>query len=180
MSINELIKRRVSVKKYTDKVPEVDQIIDLLDQAVYAPNHKMREPWRFIILDQEGKKRLKKRFDEVITDAYRDALQLQFDNLYAAPILVAVVMPILDDIRDELEDLQACAAMIQNFMLLSVDAGLGTKWKTPHFIENDAFKEVLGLESNELVVAFVMVGYPEVTPNMKPRTPAKSKTTIYR
>ena len=55
MSIKEIIRNRVSNSKFTNTKVDVEHIMELLDYAVYAPNHKMREPWRFIILEGLGK-----------------------------------------------------------------------------------------------------------------------------
>ena len=44
-SIANVIKERRSVRTFTDKAVEKDLLIELLNDATWAPNHKHREPW---------------------------------------------------------------------------------------------------------------------------------------
>lgn len=177
MSIEQIIKQRVSQKDFKDKPIELDALIELLDVAVYAPNHKMREPWRFILLDAEGK--------EVLLHRYLSHINIdpqaidKIKKAFHAPNIVIFVMPHQKEMKDEIEDLQAISAVIQNFLLLLTENGMGSFWKTPSFIESDLFKETMGVLENEMIAAWIQVGYPEIESKPKPRQSAKSKTTIY-
>ncbi|MEY8744989.1 nitroreductase family protein [Bacillales bacterium AN1005] len=48
-AVIEAIKNRRTVKKFKKDAVPTDKIIELLDAAVWAPNHKLREPWRFLL-----------------------------------------------------------------------------------------------------------------------------------
>lgn len=180
MNLNEIIKSRVSIKKFKDQTVPSEIIMQLIDDAVYAPNHKMREPWRFILFDKQAQNVLYKRYMSKASDVQRTEQEGVFEKLMFAPHWIAVVMPTLKDIRDELEDMQACAAMIQNLMLLATEKGLGTQWKTPKLIESDKFKEAVGINENEIIIALVMIGYPEVIPPAKPRKLSNKIVENYR
>lgn len=178
MKLNEVIKNRVTMTKFLDQEVKVEQVISLLEDSVYAPNHKMREPWRFILIDQKRK--------EVLKSAFRDQVNVidpidekKFDTIFQAPLVLAVIMKLNQNYTDEIEDLQATAAVIQNFMLLSYEQGIGTAWKTPSFIELDSFKEALGVRVDELIVALVMTGHVNEFNKPKTRISAKNKVTLY-
>ncbi|MDX9690962.1 MAG: nitroreductase [Acholeplasmataceae bacterium] len=180
MKLNELIKQRVSIGKFLDKKVPTELVINLLDDAVYAPNHKMREPWRFIILENEGKDLFVHRYLSELTDDQQNEIKPMLLKVFSAPMVIAVAMPTLKDMRDELEDLQANAAMIQNFLLLATEHNLATFWKTPKYIETDKFKEVLGIQLNEIVVSLIMIGYSDQVQLPKKRKSAKDLTSIYK
>ena len=180
MNLNEIIKHRVSVKKFKNQAVPNELIMQLIDDAVYAPNHKMREPWRFILFDDQGQDVLYKRYMSKASDEQRSEQEGVFEKLMLAPNWIAVIMPTLKDMRDELEDMQACAAMIQNLMLLATEKGLGTQWKTPKLIESDKFKNAVGINENEIIIALVMIGYPEVIPPAKPRKQSNKLVEFYR
>ncbi len=179
MSIKSTLKSRVSTTKFNGDKVEPNTIIDLLDFAVYAPNHKMREPWRFIILEGEGKKTLVSRYVSSFKEIDQNEQLAMLNKVFQAPLVLAIVMPKNPDYRDELEDLQACAALIENFLLLLTEEGLSGAWKTPKYIESDRFKDILGVTSQEIVVGLVMVGFPEQTLTPKKRKSAYELTTIY-
>ncbi|MDO9628570.1 MAG: nitroreductase [Acholeplasmataceae bacterium] len=179
MSIKEIIKGRVSNSKFINSKIEVKEIIGLLDDAVYAPNHKMREPWRFIILEGEGKLNfIKKYLNETKSEEKEESKKI-IEKVFNAPMVVAFIMPRNVNFADELEDLQAISAVIQNFLLLLEEKEYGSFWKTPKYIESDLFKEVLGLNTNEIIAGLVMVGKVEIKNQPKPRKKASDITTIY-
>ena len=57
-SIANVIKERRSVRTFTDKAVEKDLLIELLNDATWAPNHKHREPWNCKLYIGEGRKKL--------------------------------------------------------------------------------------------------------------------------
>lgn len=179
MSLKELMIQRRSSNQFTDEKISSEEIISLLNVAVYAPNHKMREPWRFILLFDEGKETFLKRYTHALSEAENETQKKTLEKVFQAPMIVAFIMPHQPDMRDEIEDLQANAALIQNFLLLLEEADYTGFWKTPSYIESDTFKDILGLTTQEMIVALVMVGKPKDKLNFRPRKDASSKTTIY-
>ncbi len=177
--LKDIIRNRVSSNKFTSTKVETDHIIELLDYSVYAPNHKMREPWRFIILEGSGKANFLKNYLNEVKEEQKDDIKKNMEKVFQAPMVVTFVMPKNTDYADELEDLQAISAVIQNFLLLLEEQGYGSFWKTPKYIESDLFKEILGLNTNEIIAGLIMVGYVESKNQPKPRKKAKDITTIY-
>jgi nitroreductase len=179
MLVSELIRKRVTITKFNSLSVDSNLVIQLLDDAVYAPNHKMREPWRFIILEHDRKEELMLRYvSKLRVDQKTEMIDLMA-KVFSAPLVLAVIVPIQQDIRDELEDMQAAAAMIQNFLLLATEKGLSTAWKTPKYIESDLFKDVLGIRIDEIVLALIMMGYSDVEGKPKMRKRAVDLTTFY-
>ena len=179
MSLSKIIKTRVSNTNFNEKQVDSKLLIDLLDVAVYAPNHKMREPWRFIILQNDGKEKFVKKYLNALSNEQKDVFEPAVLKVFKAPTVLAFVMPTNQDLHDELEDMEAVATVIQNFMLLATEAGLATAWKTPKYIETDKFKEILDVNTDEIIIGLVMVGYSDFVRDPKPRKFAKDLTTIY-
>jgi len=180
MNLSVLIKKRVSINKFNEHKVDVELIKELLDHAVYAPNHKMREPWRFILLEGEGKKKFVSDYIRQLSDLQKEESSQLLSKVFSAPLVVAFIMPVNKDFRDELEDLQAVAAVIQNYLLLATEVDLATSWKTPRYIESEIFKEVIGCLPNEIVVGLIMTGYSDVTVQPKPRKKAEALVTVYK
>lgn len=61
-SIDEIIKGRRSIKKFQEKPVDIEEIIELLEVAKWAPNHKMTEPWRFLLYSGNGKEKFIEAF----------------------------------------------------------------------------------------------------------------------
>ncbi len=180
MNMTEIIKTRVSQKSYLDKKVDHALIEELLDVSVFAPNHKMREPWRFIVIDDQNKDLFKKRYTKQLLEDQIEEAEKKLDKIFLAPTVIAFIMPLSPDFDDEIEDLQANAMLVQNFMLLANEQGLATHVKTPLFIKTDLFKSILNLEAKEIVSCLVMVGYADKNTAAKRRTPAKELLSYYK
>ena len=57
MMLPELIRTRRSISTFLDKPIPNGLIEGLLETAVWAPNHHLTEPWRFILLTGDAPKR---------------------------------------------------------------------------------------------------------------------------
>ncbi len=180
MKLSDIIKKRTSNSKFIDQKVDSSLLVELLESAVYAPNHKMREPWRFIVIEGEHKKALFDRYLDSLNEELRIQQEPLLNKLFSAPTLIAFVTPQNKDLRDGLEDLEAVAMLIQNFLLLATEAGFATSLKTPMYTETDKFKDVLGLNPGEIIVGMVMVGYSDWEKPAKPRKSAASLTTFYK
>ena len=180
MKLKDLIKSRVSNIRFNAKNVDTKLIIDLLDIAVYAPNHKMREPWRFILLEGKEKYAFSHQYLDALNEDVRIKTEPSVSKIFSAPLLVIVVMPKNRNFRDEIEDMEANAALIQNYMLLATEEGLATAWKTPLFSETDLFKEMIGVTSDEIIIGLIMTGYSDERIEAKPRKSAASLTTLYK
>ncbi len=180
MILYDLIKTRVSQKTYLDKKVDLTEIEEILDVSVFAPNHKMREPWRFIIIEGNQKDILKERYLKELPEDQKEDVTKKLDKILVAPAIIAFVMPLSLDYDDEIEDIQANAMAMQNFLILANEKGLSTHVKTPLFIKTDLFKDVLKLQENEIVTALVMVGYADQRNAPKRRTPVTDLITLYK
>ena len=70
-----------------------------------------------------------------------------------------------DDELLQREDLAACAAAIQNFMLYLWKAGVGAKWTTGDITRDARFNDIVGIDAgDETVVGLIWYGYPKLTP----------------
>ncbi len=67
-SIANVMKERRSIRTFIDKAVEKELLIELLNDAAWAPNHKHREPWNCKLFIGEGRKKL---VDAVLNSFYR-------------------------------------------------------------------------------------------------------------
>ena len=93
--ISELIKERRSVKLFKQEPLPEGLLEELLNVAVWAPNHGLREPWRFIAFQGDGAKFLSEAafsfLKRAITDP--DAAAKRKEYISNIPLTLIVVMP---------------------------------------------------------------------------------------
>ena len=68
MNITEIIRKRRSVypEIFSDSIIKDEEIILMLENANYAPTHKLTEPWRFKVITSDKKAELGKLLAETM------------------------------------------------------------------------------------------------------------------
>ncbi|MGD0978771.1 MAG: nitroreductase family protein [Candidatus Bathyarchaeia archaeon] len=58
MEVDEAIRGRRSVRKYTDRSVQAQLVREVLEAGTWAPSAKNGQPWRFTVLEGDAKKKL--------------------------------------------------------------------------------------------------------------------------
>ncbi|WP_284140821.1 MULTISPECIES: nitroreductase [unclassified Virgibacillus] len=177
-SIATIIKDRRSIKKqYTKQEVTEATVLELLNNAVWAPTHGMRQPWRFIFIDAEHKA----AFAKQVAATYPEEKQENRENYLNEPrAILVVIMEEPDNQKQWEENYGATACMIQNFWLLAWEKQLGVVWKTNPHIYDPNVKAILDIQENEKIVGFLHLGYFDEKPIRKERIPATEKFSTYK
>ena len=183
MPLTDLLSRRRSIKKFTDRAVTRAEIVTLLDAAILAPNHRLTEPWRFYVLGPDareaygralGVRKAKKIEDPEASGAMRDRVAAEHRAL---PCMIAVAVVKSDNPEIAEEDSAAALMGVQNIMLAAVELGLGTAIRTGGVMGDDAARTAAGVAANERIVAIVNVGEPAETPGGPKKRAASELTT---
>lgn len=176
-ALSKIIRERRSIKTGYRNIPVPQELVlELLNDAVYAPNHKLREPWRFIFVPTESKQ----LFALEMAQHYPDEMfenRIKYFNEPDAYLII--VMPGSDNKKQHDEDFGAVSSMIQNFQLLAWERGLGSVWKTNPHVYDSSVHQMLGLQPGEEIAGFLHLGFFHEAPPGQPRTPAEDKFTVY-
>lgn len=130
-------------------------VLELLNEAVWAPNDGMREPWRFIYVpggEAAGKLR----------SSGGDA---------SLPFLLVVAKEEADLHKQE-EDYAAVCSLTQNFQLLAKSKPWQVRRLLPEWIYDRERCSLFGLRPLERIVAVLELGGEKRFSNSKPAAPA--------
>jgi nitroreductase len=182
MPLIDLLQRRRSIKRFTDRPVTRAEIEQLLAAAVLAPNHRLTEPWRFYVLGPDaregygralGVRKAKKIEDPEAARTMRERVAAEHRAL-PCMIAIAVVKNENQEIADE--DYAATMMGVHNLALTAVELGLGTAIRTGGVMGDDAARAAAGVAENERIIAIVNVGEPAETPGGPKKTPASEFT----
>ncbi len=165
--VNKVIRSRRSIfpPMYTGEVVDDDVIWEILENANWAPTHKMTEPWRFIVIPQAKIPSLcefgatwyqKYTPEEKFSD-------MKLKKIRTKPLkashIVAICMMRDPDKRVPLwEEESAVACAVQNMALTVTALGLGGYWSTPGY--SLVADEFLQLEKKEKCLGLFYIGVP--------------------
>jgi|SRR5690625_1738744 len=173
-----IIRERRAIKEafYNDKIVKEETVKELLDSAIWAPTHGMRQPWRFLFVGADQKADFAKK----VSKTYPEHMQENREAYLNKPNAILVVIMEEPEIQKQWdENYGAAAAMIQNFWLLAWEKKLGVVWKTNPHIYDPKVKEILNVGDNEKIVGFVHLGYFDELPEKKDRIPVVEKFETY-
>jgi nitroreductase len=184
LDLLDLVRRRRSVKAFTRTPVSRETLLSLLEAAVWAPNHKLTEPWRFYVLGAETKERfadLRRRLragkaPDPDAPEVQKALRRVYEDTLATPMLVAVSCAVSDDPVRRDEDYAATAMAVQNLLLAACSRGLGTYLRTGAILEHPETRALLKVPDDHRLFGVISIGEPADIPQ-KRRTPAHEKTT---
>jgi len=166
-------------------VPE-EIILELLENANWAPNHKNTEPWRFTIFTGKGLKKLAdfqaERYKANAGEKFR---QDKYEKLLSTPPACSHVLAIIlrrstEIAIPEMEEIAAVACSVQNIYLSVSAYGLGGYWSTGGITYDPAAKPFLGLQGDDRLMGFFYLGYVKIPSVAGKRRPVAEKTNWVR
>ena len=184
-----LIKSRRSVfpKQYVPGKHIPDEIVmQVLENANWAPNHKFTEPCRFSVFTNEGLKKFATFQAELYKknsgERFKDMV---YEKLLATPLLASHIISIgmkrsIEVSIPEFEEIAAVAAAVQNIYLSTAVYGIGGYWTTGGATFDVEAKEFFGLAKEDKLLGFFYLGYVETPSVAGKRKPIEDKTVWVR
>jgi nitroreductase len=172
--------RRTSMQVHRDRPIPRDVVQTLCELAMWAPNHKRTWPWRFALIEGEGRARL----GDVIADgmaAYGDAPEkvAKARGKYLRTPATLVVGSAPGDTTDRTaENRDATAAGIQNLMLAATARGLATYWGSCPKGANEVVASLCGFEDGTHVAAIIYLGWATDDEVAVPERPSALLTVV--
>ena len=185
MGVLEVIRERRSVGKVRATRPPREVIERIIEAGTWAPNHRLTEPWRFVVLAGEARRTLGEvmgrsqiaRAGWVDAEESAEVAARAAAKPLRAPVVIAVaVEPVVGPKVVEVEEIAAGAAAVQNMLLAAHALGLAAIWRTGDPAYDPAVKECLGLAPTAHLLGFVYLGYADGAPPTRARRPAGDVT----
>lgn len=178
-TIAQLIQERRTVRTFKSEAVSTELLLKLLNVAIWAPNHRNRQPWRFILFTGEGRTRFANAMVQSYSAEDKEKYgQKKKEYLEAVPAHLIVVLKEDPRPKEWEEDYAAVCSLIQNFQLAAWEQGLGVVWKTNHYGYDPGFRDAIEVKPGEKIAGVLHIGYPEFIPQAQPRTPAEQLITI--
>jgi nitroreductase len=150
MKFSDVLSKRRSIRKYRDTPIPRESILKVLEAARVAPSAAHRQPWHFVVVQDEGKRRL-----------------LAGSRGWAANA-PAIIVAIGDPVASPNWWQNDVGIAFEHVVLAAADLGLGTCWMGS-MVRDAEIKALLGIPENLRVVAISPLGVPDEEPAPKER-----------
>lgn len=181
-----LIEARRSVRKFSDRSVDRQDLLRVLDAARWAPSNHNRQPWRFVVIENRGTiAKLAQQIGTELSEKLKSLPAVAAGHLgdFAkhatffsnAPILICALHKLPVSFASALLENAAhpelvsgeplsTAMAVQNLLLAAHSIGLGTCVLTAPLIAQDAINCHLSPPAGYSITCLIALGYPEETP----------------
>ncbi|MEM1321977.1 MAG: nitroreductase [Bacteroidota bacterium] len=167
-AVSTLIRRRRSVfpPLYNDQPIPKEIIEEMLENANWAPTHRLTEPWRFKVMRGAALEKLSTflgNYYKTHTPAEKFS-EKKYEKTLKKPLRSACVIAICmqrdpEERVPEWEELAAVACAVQNMWLTATAYGIGAYWSSPKAIHEA--DQLFSLAEGERCLGFFFMGNTE-------------------
>ncbi len=166
-----LVSKRESCRKFNGRPVNREDLLKCVEAARLAPSACNSQPWKFIIVDDQGLK------NELCRAAFSAPYTASWPEKAGAILVVisergSFTARVGNFVRDTRYYLVDIGIAVEHFILQAAELGLGTCWMG--WFNEKGVKQVLGLPAASKVDIIVPVGYAE---NKEPRKKIRKSIT---
>ena len=177
MNALEVITSRQSARAVTltEPAPSGDDLAEILQAGMSAPDHGAIRPWRFKIIEGDARVRLGDIMAEALKLKEPDADQAALDNIRSKPLRSPMIVAVCADIMEDhpkvppIEQIVAAGCAGQNILNAAHAKGFGAIMLSGWVAYDDHVKSALGLEPKDAIVAFIYMGSTDGSGPIKER-----------
>jgi nitroreductase len=167
-------RRSVPARWLGEPGPGTEEIETLLTIAARVPDHGKLVPWRFILIEGDGRRRL----GEVLAAAFRadqpdavvEKVEAEKTRFAQAPLVVAVVSRVVPHVKiPDWEQVLSAGAVCMNLLNAANALGFGATWVTGWAAYDRRVLDALGLAADERIAGFVHIGTTKEQPTDRTR-----------
>jgi nitroreductase len=165
MDALELLHQRVSCPALNEPAPTSEQLDVMFQAALRAPDHGAIRPWRFLLVEGEGRQKLGQLFlqaakaddPELSSEKQQKILNMPL----RAPSMIVVIASTKEHAKvPDVEQQISAGCAAQNIILAAHAQGVGAMWRTGDMAYHPGVKSGLGLTELESIIGYIYLGTP--------------------
>ena len=171
MDALELLVNRRSASRLAAPAPAGEALDNILRAGMRAPDHGTLQPWRFIIVENDGRERFSALLEQVAREGGQDdkAIEKAQQAPFRAPMIITVVAHCEEHPKvPRWEQLVSAGCAVMAMQMAAVAQGFNGIWRSGAWTENPAVREAFGCREQDAIVGFLYLGTPQL----------KSATTV--
>ena len=181
---NQLVRTRRSTKPRLFNGKKIDDqlVWQILENANWAPNHGLTQPWRYKVFTSDGLKKLanfQADLYQKITDQDKfkpEKYERMKTNILKSSHVIVICMERQRSGKiPEIEEVEAIACSVQNMALTAAVYDICSFWGSGGVTYTDELKKFLGLAEKDKCLGYLYLGYSDNPTTKSRRDPIKDK-----
>lgn len=183
-SLNKLIRSRRSTKPrlFNGKKIEEQVVWQILENANWAPNHGLTQPWRYQVFSGLGLEKLanfQANLYQQMTPIEEFKLEkytrMKTNILKSSHIIVICLERQKSEKIPEIEEIEAVACSVQNMALTAAAYEICSFWGSGGVTYTNELKQFLGLGEKDKCLGYLYLGYSDSPTAKSRREPIQDK-----
>lgn len=171
-----LLLNRASQPRLHAPAPQGDELENILQAGLRAPDHGGLTPWQFVICQEGGLRKLGDIFEQaaIANDMSEKDIERAPDLPLRAPMVIIAIAKYVDHPKVPwVEQVASAACAVQAMQMAAVAQGFGGIWRTGHYARFDEVKAALSLAEEDEIVGFLYLGTSD---QELPKRPARDSS----
>lgn len=164
MQALDLLLHRRSSKKFGDIAPTSEQLEQILQAGLRAPDHGKLKPYRFVVIEKSGMPQLCEHFKSAVEefDMGEERLKKAEKLANQAPIIIGVVAKLDHTIAKvpTWEQMITAGCAGYGIQLAANALGFDTVWISNKWINGSSLRSAFGCQENDKIIGLIMLGSP--------------------
>ncbi|MFJ5158790.1 NAD(P)H nitroreductase [Pantoea sp. NPDC088449] len=182
MDALDLLVNRRSASRLAEPAPTGEALQNILHAAMRAPDHGTLQPWRFIIVENEGRD----RFSNVLEQAARDSNleQKAIDKAASAPFRAPMIITVVAHCEENAkvphwEQLASASCAVMAMQMAAVAQGFNGIWRSGPWTDHPLVREAFSCREQDAIVGFLYLGTPQLKANTTVVAPDTARFVSY-
>ncbi len=168
-AVDQVIQQRRSIYTNMFSGEAVDDAIveKMIENANWAPTHKLTEPWRFVVFKDDGLQQLgnfQAELYQQVAEKEGNFNEEKYMKFKHKPLECSHVIAIglrRNDVVPAVEEVCAVACAVQNMWLTASAHKVGCYWSTGGVTFYEEAKSFFGLGAEDQLLGFLYIGQPK-------------------
>lgn len=163
-ALDMLVNRR-SASRLAEPAPAGDALENILRAGLRAPDHGTLQPWRFFIIEDEGRERFSALLEKAaIADGQDEkAIDKARNAPFRAPLIITVVAHCEEHHKvPRWEQVVSAGCAVMAMQMAALAQGFNGIWRSGPFTDNALVREAFECREQDQIGGFLYLGTPQL------------------
>jgi nitroreductase len=161
MEALELLLTRGSQPRLQAPAPNAEELENIMQSALRAPDHACLRPWKFVVCQNNGLTKLGDIFEQAAIAA--DMSSVQIERAPKLPLRAPMVIVAIAKYKEHekvpwIEQVASTSCAVHAMQMAALSQGYGGVWRTGSYAQNDFVKQAFELNEQDEIVGFLYLG----------------------
>ncbi|ELY9422004.1 NAD(P)H nitroreductase [Cronobacter dublinensis] len=165
MDALEMLVNRRSASRLAEPAPTGDALENILRAGLRAPDHGTLQPWRFFVIEGEGRERFSALLENAaIADGQDEkAIDKAHNAPFRAPLIITVVAHCQEHHKvPRWEQVVSAGCAVMAMQMAALAQGFNGIWRSGPFTDNPRVREAFECREQDQIVGFLYLGTPQL------------------